>query len=410
MSKKIIAITNVKPKIIVISSVTPEPTSAGQIVLYRHLSQLVGWDVNVIANPYQTKNATNHRWQTKLIRRLEYTRFHRFCYDFQLIDHGKSWSNMIDNEQKYFDNQKNQTINNHNTIVLTVAHGDACWAAQDFAQKYNLPLVSIFHDWWPDIPNIHAPLRYWLKQKFQQLYSKSALALCVSEGMQNALGKHINSKVIYPIPAKIHISLESANSKREYPSPDLLKVVYSGNLYDYADDLANLLSLTKNNSKIQVQVRGSNPNWKAEFKQEMRDRGLWLDFAPRHELTQWLASANAFLVVMSFDPALRRRMETSFPSKLPEYAQFGKPLVIWGPEYCSAIQWGLKGDRAICITDENPQVLISVLEKIKDSSEQQIYYAKQSKIAAQTEFNPCIIQDEFLEKLQSLIVEKTYIK
>jgi hypothetical protein len=45
-------------------------------------------------------------------------------------------------------------------------------------------------------------------------------------------------------------------------------------------------------------------------------------------------------------------VETSFPSKLPEYAQFGKPIVIWGPEYCSAIHWGREGDRALCIISQ----------------------------------------------------------
>lgn len=64
---------------------------------------------------------------------------------------------------------------------------------------------------------------------------------------------------------------------------------------------------------------------------------------------------------------------------------------------------GTERRSAICVTDENPQVLVSALEKIKDSSEQQMHYAKQSKIAAQTEFNPCIIQNEFLKSLQSLI-------
>lgn len=114
-------------------------------------------------------------------------------------------------------------------------------------------------------------------------------------------------------------------------------------------------------------------------------------------------NADAFLVVMSFDPALRRRMETSFPSKLPEYAQFGKPLVIWRPDYCSAIHWGREGDRALCITDENPQSLVSALEKIKDFPEQRQYYAQQTKIAAKNEFNPVFIQNQFLENIQSLI-------
>ncbi len=390
-------------KVIVISSVAPEPTSAGQILLHRHLSQLTGWDVKVIDNPYQTENTTNYRWQTKLIRRLEYTRFHRFCYDLQFIDQGKSWFNVIDVNQNLFDQQKNQAINNQSAIVLTVAHGDGCWAAQTFAQKYNLPLVSIFHDWWPDIPNIHSPLRYWLEQRFQELYLKSALALCVSEGMRNVLGEHINSQIVYPIPEKTHINLESAEARKLSSSFRLLKIIYFGNLYDYADDLANLLSLTKNNSKIQVQVRGSNPNWTAEFKQEMRDRNLWLDFAPRKDLNDWLISADAFLVVMSFDPNLRRRMETSFPSKLPEYAQFGKPIIIWGPKYCSAIKWGLSGDRAVCITDNDPRALISALEHLQQSPNLLKHYSQQSKVAAQTEFNPVIIQNKFLENLQSLI-------
>ena len=95
-------------------------------------------------------------------------------------------------------------------------------------------------------------------------------------------------------------------------------------------------------------------------------------------------------------------METSFPSKLPEYAQFGKPIVIWGPEYCSAIHWGREGDRAICIMDENPHFLVSALENLKNSPEKQEYYAQQAGIAAQTEFNPYFMQNQFLEAIQNL--------
>ncbi|MEA5526337.1 glycosyltransferase family protein [Nodularia spumigena] len=95
-----------------------------------------------------------------------------------------------------------------------------------------------------------------------------------------------------------------------------------------------------------------------------------------------------------------RYVETSFPSKLPEYAQFGKPIVIWGPEYCSAIHWGRKGDRALCVTDENPNALISALKKIQHSPQIRRYYAQKTMIAAQTEFNPHLIQIKFLELLK----------
>ncbi|WP_414527907.1 glycosyltransferase [Nodularia chucula] len=106
---------------------------------------------------------------------------------------------------------------------------------------------------------------------------------------------------------------------------------------------------------------------------------------------------------MSFDPALRRRMETNFPSKLTEYAQFGKSLVIWRPDYCSAIRWGRKGDRTVCVNDENPLVMVSALEELKNSPEQQKCYAQQARITALTEFNPHIIQNQLLERIENLL-------
>ena len=386
-------------KIIVISSVSPQPTSSGQVVLYRHLSQATGWDVHIVPNPDDHKT---HRWQTKLIKRLEHTRFHRWSHDLDILDNGNNWNAIIAN----YCQQLSSSIRENNTVVLTVAHGNGCWAAQRFAQRYQLPLVTIFHDWFPDLPSLHKPFHDFLEKRFQKLYQQSNLALCVSQGMKNALGSHCNSPVLYPIPALLNKEItQQPQTKNDQQISSRLKVVYSGNLYEYGQILAQLLEVIKNHPQIQVQVRGSRPNWPADFRSEMRDRQLWLDFAPREELNDWLASADVFLVVMSFDPALQRRMETSFPSKLPEYAQFGKPIVIWGPEYCSAIHWGRKGDRAICITDENPTVLVSTLEKLKDSPQHLEYYRQQAKIASQAEFNPTIIQNQFLDHIQNILLK-----
>ncbi len=388
-----------QPKIIVISSVSPQPTSSGYVVLYRHLTQATSWDVHILPNPDDNKT---HRWQTKLIKRLERTRFHRWSHDLDIIDNGNNWNAIIGN---YCQQLSNSSIEN-NTIVLTVAHGNGCWAAQRFAQRYQLPLVTIFHDWFPDFPSLHKPFHDFLENRFQKLYQQSNLTLCVSQGMKDALGSHSNSQVLYPIPALLTKEIvQQHQTKNDEQISSQLKVVYSGNLYNYGPILAQLLEVTKNHPQIQVQVRGSSPNWPADFRSEMRDRQLWLDFAPREELNDWLASADVFLVVMSFDPALRRRMETSFLSKLPEYAQFGKPIVIWGPEYCSAIQWGREGDRSLCVTDENPSVLVSALEKLKDSPQRLKYYGQQAKIASQGEFNPSIIQNQFLDHIRQLILK-----
>jgi hypothetical protein len=42
---------------------------------------------------------------------------------------------------------------------------------------------------------------------------------------------------------------------------------------------------------------------------------------------------------MSFDAVDRANMEISFPSKLTDYTAVGLPLLVYGPDYCSAVQW-----------------------------------------------------------------------
>jgi hypothetical protein len=88
-------------------------------------------------------------------------------------------------------------------------------------------------------------------------------------------------------------------------------------------------------------------------------------------LDSWLQSADAFLIPMVFEEKYRRRMETSFPSKLIEFAQFGKPLVVWGPEYCSAVQWSRVLSSALCIASQKPRDLVESLEILAESASMQ---------------------------------------
>ena len=372
-----------QPCILVISSVEPKPTGAGNILLHRHLKQAEGWDVKVVPNP-----SSNLIKST--LKRLQRTRFHRWANDLEVLLSGRNWENRI---------KLNQPLETK-TIVLTVAHEDGCLAALRFAKKYELPLVTFFNDWWPDFLSVHNPFQQLLNEQFKNLYLESDLAFCASEGMKKNLGSHPNSHVLYGIPANFNENLIPNTPINE--SESKFRLLYFGNLYEYGEIVASLLKEIKTHTSIQFQVRGANPNWTETFKGEMASSGLWLDFAPREKLDQWLAEADAFLVTMSFDPALQRRMETSFPTKMAEYAQLGKPLVIWGPDYCSAIQWGMNGDRAVCVTDKDPKALVAAVEYLQQSPDLLKYYSQQSKIASQTEFNPVNLQQYFLEAISKL--------
>ncbi len=318
---------------------------------------------------------------SKLIRRiagrLGKTRLHRFVNDFWVLWDGR-W---IDPELP------TSIPHPERTIVLTVAHGDGFMAARRFARRHNLPLASIFHDWWPDLVAAHGPMKQRLERNFKDLAHESAVAFCVCEGMREALGPMPKAVILPPIPAS-QPKIESAPRDAAQP----FKIVCSGNLSEYGPMLGDALEESLKHPEILLQVRGSNPAWSEERKSKMRANGRWLDFAPRAELDAWLASADAFLVPMVFDPEMRRRMETSFPSKLVEFAQFGKPIVVWGPEYCSAVRWargkGEDEDKARLVTQPNSSKLLACLiDMLRDGPAKNLSAIRMKQVA-EHEFSP----------------------
>ena len=343
-----------KIRVIFISSVRPEPTSAGQIILYRHFCNRPEFDLDIYGFE-PTKLSFRMLLRRGLGKIAQFGGIFETLVNCAWVLWKGRWMDK-DLPVKVERDQK--------TIVGTVAHGDGFYAAQRFAKKHHLPLVVFFQDWWPDMAGVPKPFVKLLDKHFLSLAKSCNLGICVCEGMKRALGGGANLEVLLPIPAEMgpH-TLSVSNTTRS----GKFKILYFGNLDLYGSMLLGALREFKDHPTIQLQVRGSNPNWPDDAKREMRDAGLWLDFAPRSELDDWLQSADAFLIPMVFKEKYRRRMETSFPSKLIEFAQFGKPLVVWGPEYCSAVQWGRQYNRAFCITQIEAFILREHMESILGS-------------------------------------------
>jgi len=144
--------------------------------------------------------------------------------------------------------------------------------------------------------------------------------------------------------------------------------------------------------------------WPEVIRKEMTERGLLLPYAQREEFDAWLESADAFLVAQSFDEKHNRLMQTNFPSKLVEFAQFGKPLVVWGPSKASAPVWATESGQALVVDQENPECLKKALEILcADSSEQERLAAAAKELAAGP-FGPERIQSDFLRWLREVAV------
>jgi hypothetical protein len=71
--------------------------------------------------------------------------------------------------------------------------------------------------------------------------------------------------------------------------------------------------------------------------------------------------ADALVVVLSFERRHQRHLATHFPSKLVEYANRGRSIVIWGPPWSSAVQWGQgKAQVLIHTTADAPNLLEAI--------------------------------------------------
>jgi glycosyltransferase involved in cell wall biosynthesis len=376
-------------KVILISSVKPNPSSAGEMLLYRHLVD--NDDIDLLVVNCEPRKAGVRQFLRKFHASLYRTIFRRFAADLMVLWKGR-W---IDTDLPALVDSKVLTV------VMTVAHGDAFHAAMRYADKYKLPLVTFFHDWWPDIANAHKPFRPITEHSFRSLYAKSDLALCVSQGMMKKLGPHTNSRVLLPIPATV----DHEKTKVVRPDDRPFRLLYAGNLREYGPMIIEALKLLKNHPDIRLEVRGNSISWPAPMREEMANLGLLLPFVPRDEIAEWLESADAYLITQSFSQIDQHLMKTNFPSKLPEFAQLGKPLIIWGPAEASGPKWARESGQALVVDQVDPKCLEAAIEELSTNKDEQNRLASAASEAASKDFNPEHIQSNFMQWIKEVAVQ-----
>ena len=371
--------------VILISSVRPEKSTAAALTLHRHLVNRRGVQLHIL--PAEYHETVHGSFHSKIIPWLLRTSARRWAGDVDYLIH-----TTLQLEKRLAPPPARARV-----VVLTLAYRSGCWVAQRYAKRHQLPLIVRFDDWWPDIANVHAPVRNHLERRFLELHRSADLSLCVSEGMLKALGPHCNARVILPIP-----DVEPIRPSKCKDSPGEFRVGYSGNMLDYSDMLADLAQLALKQGDVRIEFRG-RPRWPQALIHEMRHRRLLHDFESGPGFDDWLGSFDAYLVVMFFDPAQRRRTETCFATKLVDYSRAGRPIVIWAPETSAVVQWAKKSGAALCITDPDAGALVTALAHLKRDSVLQLELGARALRAYQTEFSPAGLQQQFIEGLNSVI-------
>src|SRR5436190_7492751 len=386
-----------KRRVLLVSIVPPRNDCGVRIVMYRHFIERSPFELNVASNADFAEGLVIHT-QLRLpylVHRLRKSRFGprlaAWITDYENFVWPLTANDALDEAVQRFQPQ----------IVLTLAECGLCHIARKTAKRHRLPLAGLFLDWFPVMKGHygHKSTRRILSQRYRELYAACDLAFCTSDGMQEMLGPHPNSHVIYPMPGR-HRMPEQAWP----PHTGKFRVVYVGSVEDfYGRMLCSLIEQIEATSDLEIIVVGPNADWPKPLVERARVNGTYLGFKPPEEAASVLASADALLSVMSFEKEHKLFMRTSFTTKFLDYVSFGKPVILWGPEYCTPVCVAREHGGAAVVSAADATAVVCLCRNIARDTELNEKLSKQALQLHQTLFNPDRLQNVFVQKITELV-------
>jgi len=286
-------------------------------------------------------------------------------------------------------------------VVLTLAECGLSHVARKTARQHGLPLVGLFLDWFPVMNGHygHAATQPILSRRYRELYAACDLAFCTSDGMQDVLGPHPNSHVIYPMPGR-----HTVPEKSSTPSAGKFRLAYVGSVQNfYGRMLCSLIEKIGATKDLEIVVVGPNADWPKQIMERAKANGIYLGFKSPDESAGVIASADALLVVMSFESEHELFMRTSFTTKFLDYVAFGKPVILWGPDYCTPVRLARKNGGAVVVNEDDPGLIVSACRRIGEDAAWRKQLSNEATRLHQTLFNPERLQALFMDEIEKLV-------
>jgi glycosyltransferase involved in cell wall biosynthesis len=324
----------------------------GGLLLHRHFNQFSEFEVGVITNnPASVRKGFHRVFQEPFwLARMKRTRLSVWFHDYTHLVHSRTFDARLLESALEFKPD----------IIFNVAETYLSFQAQKLATRLDIPFVCYFMDWAHFAACQHRYVVPLMDRIYRKLYRKADLAFCISEGMKEELGPHANVRVIYPMPGE---KSKSEGSSQGFGSPFLF--AFAGNLaHWYGDQVRQILDVVKVENDLTLRVYGDYHSWPEDAESEYRDLGLFSGFLPFEELDEKLDEADAFFLPMGFVKEAEIIEKTSFKTKFLDYLSYRKPILIWGPEYCTATRIARKYNAAACVTDPDPNSVLQMMRKL----------------------------------------------
>jgi glycosyltransferase involved in cell wall biosynthesis len=388
--------TAAKTRIFFLTFYPPTPTMGGAMAFYRHFVERRDFELFVATDDkrvleYNPTYPVLIFEQPAWLERLTRTRLGLWAHSYKHLVAGNFIPPEVEAAARQFKPD----------LIFTIA-GSWDWTAvmaEKLARKLGVPLVGSFNDWFDFSTLVHPRLHHRLEKRFRSFYQACDLACCTSEGMREELGSHSNAQVLYPIGASRQASGENHAVSRNGKSKFV--IAFAGNLgHWYGKMLEPLITVSLNSQSVEFRIFGSNPSWSPEFDKLVREKGIFRGQLPFESLRQEMASVDAALLPMGFgeDCALTER--TSFKTKFLDYLCFEKPIVLWGPDYCSAVRYATEFDSAEVCTNAQASECMKTILALAGNPQRQATLVANARRMYEDRFHPDKIHSGLVQKIQ----------
>lgn len=252
--------------------------------------------------------------------------------------------------------------------VLSVVFGYSWVAAARYAERAGLPLHLIIHDEDAKLALRQSFEGRLIDRRLRQWYPKAVSRLCVSPYMADEYCRRYGEAgdVLYPSRSADALVYEAPPDRLSGPC-DPFTLVFAGTIYhDYARAIQRAArALQRVGGRILVY--GVKPNDGVDCILKELNIELKGRVSPEELIRSCHEEGHAIFVPMSYSEKDRQNMEVSFPSKLADCTATGLPILIDGPDYCSAVRWARDNRGAAeVVTQDSVDALVAAIDRLRN--------------------------------------------
>jgi hypothetical protein len=178
---------------------------------------------------------------------------------------------------------------------------------------------------------------------------------------------------------------------------------FAGSLSAWYGPILEQLVRASSDSHLRFEIFGSNASWSRDFESAARTAGIYRGQVSFDRLKSYAQEADLLLLPMGFGDECAQIERTSFKTKFLDYLTFQKPIVVWGPEYCSAVRVAREFDAAECYTSPDAAGCVATLQRVARSLERQKQLVANARRMYHSRFEPIQIHAVLLRECEKIV-------